>query len=79
VKTAVPVLTALTATQAVAVGGGLAGGYIGYLVHHDGQDGAVWISDMKLVEFNSQNLEALNCDVIVGLQEPGITTRPIDD
>ncbi len=59
----------------LAVAGGAAGGGISYAAFHESQDGDVWVSNFELVEFNEKNLEDLGCTYIVGMQEPGITSR----
>jgi len=76
---AIPVVAGIFAAEAGAAAGGILGGGIAYYATHNSQDGSKWISSMRFEEFNSTNLKNLNCSVIVGIQEPGITNKPIDE
>jgi hypothetical protein len=45
--------------------------YIGFINYHNAKD---YTEGIFLVEFKSENLVALECQTIVGIQQPGITT-----
>ena len=73
---ALVVLAAASSAFPLATGaGGLIGGYMGYQSAWINVDGDVWFPSIHVVEFNQENLKALGCERIVGVNEPGITTR----
>jgi len=77
--TATPLVAGIIATKAAALAGGVIGGGATYQLTHTSQNGDVWVSEVRLEEFNSENLKNLKCDVIVGMQEPGITSMPYEE
>ena len=76
---ATPIVAGIIAAKIAAGTGAFVGGGIAYQVSHTSQNGDVWISEARLEEFNSTNLKELECDVIIGMQEPGITSMPYDE
>ena len=64
----------IPAAAAVAVPvGGVAGGVVGYQVLKS-TPGSQWTASVNLVQADALDLQALGCESVIGVQEPGITT-----
>lgn len=80
--TATPGVIAVSGTVLAAAKTGIVGGAaVGAIgtgvtyVKRGSFNQVAWLSTIELVEFNPENLEDLQCEQIVGMQEPGITQR----